>query len=83
MKQQPPTSNVPHHDNGRVVERIIESHNGNGGYNGLKNIVFVAVVLAAGGIIWAQQRSIDEIQTQIAVLNLKCSNQPLRRGSSE
>lgn len=81
MKQQNP--NGPNDPSHQIVERIIESHNGNGGYNGLKNIVFVAVVLAAGGIIWAQQRSIDEIETQIAVLNLKCSNQPLHRGASE
>lgn len=67
----------------RIVERIIESHNGNNGYNRLKDIVFVAVVLAAGSIIWAQQRALDQIELQIAVLNLKCSDKPLHRGPSE
>lgn len=80
MKHNPSSPNDPAD---RIVERIIESHHGNGGYNRLKDIVFVAVVLAAGSIIWAQQRALDQIELQIAVLNLKCKSQPLERGSSE
>jgi hypothetical protein len=75
----PQGNNSRHRDNGRVVERIIENH-GNGGFAKLKDTVFLAVILAAGAIIWAQQRSIDKIETDIAVLNLKCIDKPLLRG---
>jgi hypothetical protein len=84
MKSQTPNSNSSSDpSNGRIVERIIENHGGNGGFNRLKDVVFLAVVLAAGGIIWAQQSSIDDIRLQIAVLNLKCQNAPVHRGANE
>jgi hypothetical protein len=69
----------------RLVERIISERtekSSNGGFSHLKDLVFAAVVLAAGATIWEQQRTIDDIRTDIAVLKLHCPDQPVRRGSS-
>jgi len=65
----------------RVVERIIERpSNGNGSYNRLKDVVFTAIILAAGGIIWQQQEKIDAISIHLAQLDLKCEQKPVYRG---
>lgn len=66
----------------RIVERIVE-RNGNGSYSRLKDLVFTAIILGAGGVIWAQQSAIDSIKTDIAVLKLKCSKQPVERGAND
>ena len=65
-------------DQPHLVERIIE-RNGNG-FGRLKDIVFSAVILAAGGVIWAQQSKLNQIETDVAILKLKCTEQPLMRG---
>lgn len=63
-----------------IVERVIEK-NGNGGFNRLKDMVFAAIVMGAGVIIWAQQSAIESIRTDIAILKLKCTKQPVERGA--
>ncbi len=68
----------------RIVERIIERSAKDvksGSYGHLKDVVFVAIILSAGAIIWAQQSAIDSIRTEIAGLKLKCDKPPVYRGS--
>ncbi len=60
------------------IERIIER--GSNGYGRLKDVVFTAVILAAGAVIWAQQSTLNEIQKDVAVLKVKCNEQPVWRG---
>ncbi len=67
----------------RGVRELIIERNGNGSYGRLKDLVFSAIILGAGAIIWAQQSSIDSIKTDIAVLKLKCSKQPVERGAND
>jgi hypothetical protein len=65
-----------------LVERVIEKET-NGSYGKLKDIVFLAVILGAGGVIWGQQSTIDSIKTDVAVLKLKCEKQPVYRGGPD
>ncbi len=63
-----------------LVERVVEKEP-NGGFTRVKDAVFMAVILAAGAIIWSQQSTIDAIKTDVAVLKLKCDKQPIYRGA--
>jgi hypothetical protein len=65
-----------------VVERIIERNGSNGGFNKLKDVVFLAIILGAGAIIWQQQATIADIKQHLAVLDLKCDKQPVFRGGA-
>lgn len=52
----------------------IENHNGNGSFTALKNMVFVAVILSMGAIVWQQQSVNADFREQIAILKLECRN---------
>lgn len=69
-----------------MSERIIErsSHREpNGGFNRFKDLVFAAIVLGAGGIIWAQQDRLATIERDVAVLKVECKRQPGLRGAPD
>jgi hypothetical protein len=54
--------------------KIINTTNGNGSYNGLKNTVFLAVVVGMGMALWAQKDINADFAKQIAVLQIECRN---------
>lgn len=60
------------------IERTIEV--GNGSFNRFKDLVFGAIILGAGAIIWAQEAAIAAIKQDVAVLKLECNKQPTERG---
>lgn len=66
----------------RMVERIIErtEQPTNGGFGRFKDVVFVAIFLGAGAVIWEQQQTIGAIERDVAVLKVVCGNQPVKRG---
>jgi hypothetical protein len=53
--------------------KIIET---NGGYSKLKDVVFTAVILGFGAIVWSQQATNAQIERDIAVLKLACLHNP-------
>jgi hypothetical protein len=61
--------------------KIINTSNGNGSYNGLKNTVFMAIVLGMGVAIWLQKDTNAEFAKQIAVLQIECRNNTQLRGA--
>lgn len=77
------------------MDRIIERPSGReprSSFGSFKDWFFCAVIAGAGVVIWDQQgkmeairldyqQRIDAINTHLAVLDLKCKNQPVERGS--
>jgi hypothetical protein len=51
----------------------------NDGYGKLKDIVFTAVILGFGAIVWTQQGTNAQIERDIAVLKLACLHNPEAR----
>jgi len=50
------------------------------GYSALLQTVFVAVVLGAGGVIWALMGQNSRLEHRVTVLEWKCENKPVERG---
>lgn len=70
----------------KLVDRIIErpsSREPRSSFGSFKDYVFGAVIVGAGYIIWQQQQTISDIKTHLAVLDLKCRDQPIERGASD
>lgn len=63
--------------------KMIANTNGNGTFAGLKNTVFVAVILGMGVIVWDQQATNANFAREIAVLKLECKNNTRERGFDE
>lgn len=61
------------------IERSIIGR-GNDSFNRFKDLVFGAIILGAGAIIWAQETAIAAIKQDVAVLKLECAKQPTERG---
>jgi hypothetical protein len=61
---------------------VVVKQNGNGlGYQALIQTLFVGMVLGGGALLWKMGDKIEAQTSEIAVLKVKCANQPVERGS--